>query len=138
MKISINVDKLEPSYEEAVSTKLTELNLPSCFGSMVLPLLHHVEQFDDSEILVVGKSVPEETKIKIDLSELVEGSDVLIEGKALTLKGFSKIMSLKERKVLLYITQCIACSTCKLTDVCYKLTRNTLLSVQLYKEASND
>ena len=138
MKISIDIDKIHPSYEESVSTKLKEAKLPSCFGLMVLPLLHHVEVFEDSDIFVVEKSIPKERKVNIDLKELVGGSEALVEGKAITSEGFSKIVNVKERKVDLYVSQSLACSTCKLYDICYKLTRNTLLSVQLYKEAFND
>ncbi len=131
MKIFINLDKIHPAFDELISQKLKERNLPSCMGFMVVPLLDKVKDFEDTDILVPKGSIASELVVETDLKDLTEGSDAVIEGKILSIEGFRNIISYKEKRAELYADQCLQCSTCKHFTVCDKLTRNTLLSLVL-------
>jgi hypothetical protein len=137
MKITINLDKLNPSFNQLVSQKLKEAGLPGCFGLMTLPLIPETEKFEDSDLLITTKTVGREQIATTELSSFIDGSEALLEGKALSIPGFKKLISRKEAIVTSYVDQAILCSKCKFTEVCNMLTKNTLESAKLLQIGEN-
>ena len=134
MKLSINLNKLTPTPDELLSTKLEKENLPSCFGAMILPIIKSKRIFEDIEILVPNGSVPKELTIDIDLNNITDNKcPAVVDNKVITFEGFTKIIKSSEVEVKKYVDQCVKCSTCKFTNVCNMLTQNTLKSASLLK-----
>lgn len=135
MNVYVNLDKIPITLDALVSQKLEEKKLPICMGSMILPILKQVQEFDDTEILVSADSISTDICTDTDLAFITERSEAAIAGKVLTTRGLQKILAFKDTKAELFANQCVKCLECKHSDICNKLTINVLLTLNLLGSA---
>lgn len=138
MKVLVNLNAIEPPLEELVYSKLDKNKLPKCMGSMLLPLLKSVEEFNGSDILTVKDGKKEEFLADIDLKDIIlSPSQESIPNLFLTISGLKKLIDFKELKAETFADQCSRCIACSHTDICYKLTQNTLKLIIALKKQEN-
>jgi len=138
MKVLVNLNAIEPPLEELVYSKLDEHKIPKCMGSMLLPLLKSVEEFDGADILKVKDGQKEDFLADIDLKDIIlSPSQESIPDLFLTVGGLKKLIDFKEVKAATFANQCSRCVSCSHTDICYKLTQNTLKLIIALKKQEN-
>jgi len=138
MKVSVNLNAIDPPLEELVYSKLDKNNLPRCIGSMLLPLLKSVEEFDGSDILAVKDGKKDQLLVDSDLKNIILSPSLdSIPDLSLTIDGLKKLIDFKEAKAVKFADQCFQCVSCPYIDICYKLTQNTLKLIIALKKKEN-
>jgi len=129
MKICVNLDSTGISIEKLVSKKLEISKLPECMGKMTLPILKKEIIIDDEKykLLQPTQLIPVEDRINPE--SIVSGTD--IQGFSLVGESFEKINKIKEDIANDYISKVSRCINCSLSDTCFKLTSNYLISISL-------
>ena len=129
MKIRINLDGVGTPIDKLITNKLSNLDLPGCFGKMTLPILKKEVIVDDREynILYPTKTLPVSERISPE--NIISGTD--IKEFSITKESIKKINKIKEDRTNEYVSRISDCLNCKYSDICSKLTLNYLISISI-------
>jgi hypothetical protein len=132
MQVKVKIDAVGTPLDTYIEKNLTQVGLPTCFGSMIPPIIKRQVLFDDLSILKDREAVSENQIAVDDISEIVDGAKTYCSKRVMDKKGVEKIEEYKEKRAEKYTAQLLKCSQCKFIDICDKLTNNYLrvISVQ--------
>jgi hypothetical protein len=131
--VNINTDAVGTTLESRVNKLLELKQYPTCFGSMVLPLTRKIKHFNPRSILA-PKGAISENDIGMDniINLFVKSEDRDLYGKfILTKTGVKSVSDYKDSVASAYVAQVDKCINCKMTELCSKLTENTLKKMEL-------
>lgn len=130
--IKIYIDSVEKPINDIINEKLKDANLPSCFGSMIPPIILKKVKFNSTDILAHKHSLVEEDIYDFDINHYIDNEyNETYEDMVITNKGVEYIKTYKETLASIYVAQVIKCSTCTYWEVCNVLTQNYLKALEL-------
>ena len=133
MKVTVNVDSVGKTLDNYIEQNLEEKALPSCFGSMIPPIIARRTTFEDKEILYDKEGVSPVEIVSEKMDGIIEGDLDYYRKRHLviTRKSVEKIEEYKTDLAKDYADNLAKCVNCTHQKTCNMLTKNYLKVVNL-------
>jgi len=127
----IKIDTIGDTINTLTDSKLTNVGLPVCFGSMIPPIIMKNVSFNNTDLFAHKHSITDDDIYDSNIKNYVTDYDESLNDMVLTKKGVAIIETYKESVASMFAAQLLKCSTCEYFEICNMLTKNYLKAIEL-------